>query len=108
MNRGQDPREKAIDDGRPLMKYKSEEKLREMLHTIQTPTLILGAIDDPISTPELMMRTAKELPHCKMVWYSNTGHNLDTDLVEELLFETDHFLKQVDQDGRVYETVRKI
>ncbi len=108
MNREQDPREKAIDYGRPLMKYKSEEKLREMLHTIQTPTLILGAIDDPISTPELMMRTAKELPHCKMVWYSNTGHNLDTDLVEELVFETDHFLKQADQDGRVYETVRKI
>ncbi|MBO6297725.1 MAG: alpha/beta fold hydrolase [Lachnospiraceae bacterium] len=101
-----DPREKAIDYGRPLLKYKTEEKLREALHTIQTPTLILGAVDDPISTPELMLRTAKELPHCKLVMYSNTGHNIDTDLVEELTFETDHFLKQVDKDGRVYETVK--
>ncbi len=100
-----DPREKAIDYGRPLLKYKTEEKLREMLHTIQTPTLILGAVEDPISTPELMMRTAKELPHCKLVMYSNTGHNLDTDLIEELAFESEHFLKQVEKDGRVYESV---
>ena len=87
------------------LKYKTEEKLREMLHTIQTPTLILGAVEDPISTPELMMRTAKELPHCKLVMYSNTGHNLDTDLIEELAFESEHFLKQVEKDGRVYESV---
>ncbi|MBO7425616.1 MAG: alpha/beta fold hydrolase [Clostridiales bacterium] len=97
-----DPREKAIDYGRPLMKYKNEEKLREMLHTIQVPTLILGATDDPISTPELMLRAAKELPHCKMIMYSNTGHNIDTDLVEELSDEADRFIKQVQKDGRVY------
>ena len=101
-----DPREKAIDYGRPLLKYKTEEKLREMLHTIQTPTLLLGGMEDPISTPELMMRTAKELPHCKLVMYSNTGHNLDTDLIEELAVESEHFLKQLELDGRVYETVK--
>ena len=101
-----DPREKAIDYGRPLLKYKTEEKLCEMLHTINTPTLILGAIDDPISTPELMIRTAKQLPHCKLAMYSNTGHNIDTDLIEELVFESVHFLTQVDKDGRVYESLR--
>ena len=103
MNPEPDPREKAIDYGRPLLKFKTEEKLCEMLHTIEVPTLILGAIDDPISTPELMMRTAKALPHCKMIWYSNCGHNIDTDLVEELCSESDRFLKQVSKDGRVYE-----
>ena len=97
-----DPREKAIDYGRPLMKYKNEEKLREMLHTIQVPTLILGGMEDPISTPDLMLRAAKELPHCKMIMYSNTGHNIDTDLVEELCDEADRFIKQVQKDGRVY------
>ena len=101
-----DPREKAIDYGRPLLKYKTEEKLCEMLHTINTPTLILGAIDDPVSTPELMVRSAKQLPHCKLVMYSNTGHNIDTDLIEELAGESERFLKQVDTDGRVYETVK--
>ena len=101
-----DPREKAIDYGRPLLKYKTEEKLCEMLHTIKTPTLILGAVDDPISTPELMIRTAKQLAHCKLVMYSNTGHNIDTDLIEELAGESDRFLKQVEKDGRVYESLR--
>ena len=100
-----DPREKKVDYGRPLMKMKTEEKLRESLKTIQTPTLILGGIDDPISTPELMMRTAKCLPHCKLVVYSNCGHDIDTDLIEELSDEAERFLKQVDKDGRYYETV---
>ncbi len=102
-----DPREKAVDYGRPLLKYKTEEKLVEMLHTIEVPTLILGAIDDPISTPELMLRTAKALPHCKLVLYSNTGHNIDTDLIEELCGEADRFIKQVQKDGRVYEWADK-
>lgn len=97
-----DPREKAIDYGRPLLKYKTEEKLIEMLSTIKTPTLILGGIDDPISTPELMLRTAKALAHCKLVIYSNCGHNIDTDLIEELCGEADRFIKQVGKDGKVY------
>lgn len=85
---------------------KTEERLCESLKTIQTPTLILGGIDDPISTPELMIRTAKCLPHCKLVVYSNCGHDIDTDLIEELCDETERFLKQVDKDGRYYETVK--
>lgn len=97
-----DPREKSIDYGRPLMRYKNEEKLREALSTIQTPTLILGGVDDPISTPELMMRTAKCLPHCKLVIYSNCGHNIDTDLTEELTEEADHFLNNVRDHGKWY------
>ena len=97
-----DEREKAVAYGKPLLKYGSEEKLREQLSTIQIPTLILGGIDDPISTPELMLRTAKCLPHCKLVIYSNTGHNIDTDLVEELCYEADRFLKNVIKNGHVY------
>ncbi len=97
-----DPREKAVDYGRPLMKYKNEETLREKLRGIQTPTLILGGAEDPISTPELMMRTAQCLPHCKLVMYANCGHNIDTDLIEELCGEADRFLTQVRATGRCY------
>ena len=100
-----DPLEKAIDYGRPLMRLGSEEKLCEALKSINTPTLILGGTDDPISTPELMIRTAKCLPHCKLVIYSNCGHDIDTDLIEELTEEADRFLKQVEKDGRVYASV---
>ena len=97
-----DIREKNIDYGRPLMKYKTEEALCEKLRSIQTPTLILGGIDDPISTPELMMRTAKCLPHCKLVIYSNCGHNIDTDIYEELSAETDRFLSYALGDRKWY------
>ncbi len=97
-----DEREKKIDYGRPLMKCGNEEVLRERLRSIQTPTLILGGTEDPISTPELMIRTAKCLPHCKLVIYSNCGHNIDTDIYEELSVETDRFLKNVMKNSRVY------
>ena len=87
------------------MRLGSEEKLCEALRGILTPTLILGGTEDPISTPELMMRTAKCLPHCKLVIYSNCGHNVDTDLTEELSQEADRFLAQAARDGRCYATV---
>ena len=100
-----DPRESAIDYGRPLMRLGNEEKLQEVLSSVQTPTLIIGGIDDPISTPDLMMRTAKCLPHCKLVVYSNCGHNIDTDLIEETIEETIRFLDNVDKTGKVYRQV---
>ena len=89
-----DEREKRIDYGRPLMSCGTEKRLREVLSAMQTPTLILGGMEDPISTPELMLRTAECLPHCKLVVYSNCGHNLDTEMPEELAEEADRFLKQ--------------
>ena len=98
-----DIREKNVDYGRPLLKYKTEEKLQEKLSEITTPTLILGGIDDPISTPELMMRTAKCLSNCKLVIYSNCGHNIDTDLVEELCGETDRFLHNALTRNKCYD-----
>ena len=102
-----DEREKRIDYGRPLMRLGTEEKLREALKTIRIPVLILGGTDDPISTPELMMRTACCLPHCKLVMYSNCGHNIDTDLTEELAEETDRFLRQAEDNGKWYAFSRK-
>lgn len=101
-----DPREKQVDYGRPLMRLGSEEKLCEALRSIKTPTLILGGAEDPISTPELMMRTARCLPHCKLVMYSNCGHNIDTDLTEELTEEADRFLQNAMQCGRFHAPVK--
>ena len=101
-----DPREKQIDYGRPLMRLGSEEKLCNALSSIQTPTLILGGAEDPISTPELMMRTARCLPHCKLVIYSNCGHNIDTDLTEELTEETCRFLEHACMTGKWYAPIQ--
>lgn len=97
-----DERERAIDYGRPLMALKTEERLCEELKKIQVPTLLIGGTEDPISKPELMMRTAECLPHCKLVIYSNCGHNIDTDLIEEVCDETDRFIGTVQKTGRWY------
>ena len=97
-----DELEKKVDYGRPLMKCGTEQTLRKRLSSITTPTLILGGTEDPISTPELMIRTAKCLPHCKLVIYSNCGHNIDTDIFEELSDEADRFLRNVEKSSRVY------
>ena len=101
-----DPREKQVDYGRPLLYCKTEEKLKEALSTIKLPVLILGGTGDPISTPELMMRTAACLPNCKLVIYSDCGHNIDTDLVEELSEETERFLAYAPVNGKAYQAVK--
>ena len=89
-----DPLEKQVDYGRPLMCCRTEEKLREVLRSLKTPTLILGGTDDPISTPTLMTRTACCLPDCKLVMYSRSGHNIDTDIPDELADEAYRFLRK--------------
>lgn len=94
--------ERAIDYKRPMMKYKTEENLCEALKSISVPTLLIGGYDDPISTPELLMRTAGCLRNCKLVMYSNCGHDIDTDLIEEVTFEADRFLRNVSDTGKCY------
>lgn len=100
-----DPREQAIDYGRPLMYLKTEENLCDALRTIETPTLLIGGTKDPISKTELMMRTAECLPHCKLVIYSNCGHDIDTDLIEEVSDEADRFIKTTLENGKWYKSV---
>ena len=97
--------EKAVDYRRPLIRLKTEEKLCEELRKITVPTLLIGGVNDPISTPELMMRTAQCLPHCKLVIYSNCGHDIDTDLIEETVEETDRFLNNALPRGKWYREV---
>ncbi|MBP5178588.1 MAG: alpha/beta hydrolase [Lachnospiraceae bacterium] len=107
-NKPADPREQAIDYGRPLMGLKTEERLCEELKKITVPTLLIGGTEDPISKMELMMRTAECLPHCKLVVYSNCGHNIDTDLIEEVTDETDRFIRNSRaNEGRWYMKVEE-
>lgn len=96
------PEEARLDYGRPMMRFGTEENLCEALKTITVPVLYIGGNDDPISTPELMMRTLNCLPHCKMVLYTNCGHNIDTDLIEEVSDEADRFIKNAKKTGKYY------
>ncbi len=94
--------ERKLDYGRPLMRFKNEENLCKALSSVEIPTLLIGGCDDPISKPELLMRTARSLPHCKLIMYSNCGHNIDTDIIEEVSEEADRFIKNVHKCGRCY------
>ena len=94
--------ERKVDYGRPLMALGSEEKLCEALKKITLPVLMIGGVEDPISTPELMIRTAKCLPHSKLIIYSNCGHDIDTDLIEEVCDEAHRFLKNALATGKWY------
>ena len=40
--------------------------------------------------------------------YSNCGHNIDTDLTEELTEEADHFLRQAEDSGKWYVFPREV
>lgn len=98
--------ELKLDYRRPLIKYETEEKVVEILKTIKTPTLMIGGIEDPISRPDLMLRTAQCLPNCKLILYSKCGHgDLETDIIEEVVQEELFFLQNVEKTGRIYKEV---
>ena len=102
----QTPEEKALDYKRPLIGLGTEEKVCEALRTIQTPTLMLGGMEDPISRPDLMIRTAACLPHCKLIMYSGFGHSGPyCQLIEECTEEILNFLRNVEKTGRVYKEI---
>ena len=50
----------------------------------------------------LMLRTAKCLPHGKLILYSNCGHDIDTDLIEETCDEADRFLRNAIKTKKWY------
>ena len=100
------PDEAQLDYGRPLMELKTEERVQQALRTIKTPTLMLGGMEDPISRPDLMLRTAQCLPHGKLVLYSGFGHSGPFNrIIEEAAEEAAHFLRNVEATGRVYREV---
>jgi len=102
----QTPEEKNLDYGRPLAEYETEERVCEALKTIQAPTLMIGCIEDPISRPDLMLRTAQCIPNGKTILYSKFGHSGPySQFVEETVHEVSFFLKNVEETGRVYAKV---
>lgn len=97
------PEVKAIEYGRPLSALGSEEKLKEVLKTINTPVLIIGGTEDFISRPDLMMRSAECLKNCKTVVYSGFGHGID--IYEEMGEEAERFYNNWKKTGYFYEPV---
>ena len=97
------PETKAIDYGRPLKALGTEAAVCEALRSIQTPVLLMGGVEDTISRVDLMARTVRCLPHCKLVLYSGFGHCQDN--YEELAREAVTFIDNVEATGRIYDPV---
>lgn len=97
------PETKAIDYGRPLRALGNEQRLREALGSIQVPVLLIGGMEDTIAKPDLMLRSARCLPTCKLVLYSGVGHALD--IWEEAAEEAVRFYRNITTTGRCYEPV---
>ena len=97
------PETRAIDYGRPLVKYGTEARVPEALKTIRVPTLLMGGMEDTIARPDLMLRSAQCLPNCKLVLFSRAGHGMD--IFEELAEEANRFYENVAETGRIYRRV---
>lgn len=93
--------------GKPMYALGSEEKLCALLKTFTVPTLMLGGIEDMIATTNVMIRSAKCMPNCKLVLYSGVGHGgLLTEIIEETIFESIAFLENLqNNNGRVYRKI---
>lgn len=99
----QAPETKAIDYGRPLRALQTEANLQEALKKIEVPVLIIGGMEDTISRPDLMVRSAKCLPNCKLVIHSRAGHCLD--IWEDAADDAVRFYENVVNTGRYYSPV---
>lgn len=71
----------------------TEEKLIAWMKTVTTPTIIFGGMQDPISIPEAMIRTATYIPHCKLVMYQDCDHGVSIGHGEDLANEIDLFFR---------------
>ena len=91
MNFGRD-----IEDG-----LDTEEKLIEWMKTVKTPVILFGGMKDAIIAPEAMFRTARCIPHCKLVLYQDSGHGVRLSHGEDLTAEIDRFF----QERRVFEGI---
>ncbi len=99
------PETRAIDYGRPLRAYGTEENVVKALSTIETPTLVIGGMLDTISRPDLMLRTAKALKNCKLVIYSGVGHEMG--IVEEVADEAVRFYENLVSTGYFYAPLKE-
>ena len=79
----------GVDDG-----MKTEEELIAWMQTVRTPCILLGGMKDAIIRPEAMFRTARYVPHCKLVLYQDSDHGVTLCHGQDLLEEVDRFFQE--------------
>ncbi|WP_283681140.1 alpha/beta fold hydrolase [Parablautia sp. Marseille-Q6255] len=106
----QSPEEKKLDYKRPLMGLKNEKNTKDFLRSIYVPTLVIGGTEDPISRPDLMLRTVECIPHSKLILYHGFSHNEPWKIfVEEVSSEIAFFLDNVyNNEGHYYKKIENL
>lgn len=97
------PETKAIDYGRPLRSLQTEENVVNALKTIRVPVLLVGGMEDTIARPDLMLRSAKALPTCKLILHSGVGH--DMGIWEDVAEDAVRFYENLVSTGYYYAPV---
>lgn len=103
----QSPEEKKLDYKRPLLDLQNEANTQAFLKGITIPTLLIGGTEDPISRPDLMLRTVECIPHSKLLLYHGFSHNEPWRIfVEEVSSEIAFFLNNVfENEGHYYKKI---
>jgi len=68
--------------------------LRDQLHKITAPSLIIGAKEDWICAPEFSEEIAQKIPNSTLRMFENCGHLIRADQPEKLMFEISQFLRE--------------
>ena len=66
--------ERVIDPRKPFPLIDTEEKLISELSEIDIPVLMIGGALDPISTPDVMIRTCNAIKGSKLIIYQDCSH----------------------------------
>jgi pimeloyl-ACP methyl ester carboxylesterase len=67
----------------------------DLLGDIQVPTLLIGGVEDVLSTPEIMEEMAKKIPNSRHLTLESAGHLSNLEVPEEFNGALLEFLKEV-------------
>ena len=70
------PETAQLDPKKPFSDCPTEEALIEELKKITVPTIIIGGMQDPISTIDNMVRSCKAVKNSEMVIFEDGTHNV--------------------------------
>jgi proline iminopeptidase len=84
----------ALNEG--FGKFLRTFDLRDNLHTISTPTLVIGGVHDWITPVEDSKLIASKLPNSELVIFENSSHSVIQDEYEKFLRVMSEFLEKME------------
>lgn len=86
--------ERIVSPKKPFPTITTEEELMEVIGNMNAPALFIGGMNDPISTPECMLRTAHAYQGSKTVLYNYGTHATGAQYAGRVARDIDLFLRE--------------